>query len=64
MVVRVSEVVREHKFGHFGTVSLDGTKIHGNGRRHNALAYGQAESCQGRGPVVLVRMVRNLSETP
>ena len=36
--VQVLEVARENPLSRFGTVSLDGAKIHANARRHRALS--------------------------
>ena len=41
--VQVPQVARENQLSRFGTVSLDGTKLHANASRHNALSYGHAE---------------------
>jgi transposase/IS5 family transposase len=38
--VQVLQVARENQLSRFGTVSLDGTKIHANASRHRALSYG------------------------
>ncbi|MDO8786539.1 MAG: IS1182 family transposase [Sulfuritalea sp.] len=40
--VQVLQVARENQLSRFGTVSLDGTKIHANASRHSALSYGHA----------------------
>ncbi len=40
--VQVLQVARENQLSRFGTVSLDGTKIHANASRHRALSYGHA----------------------
>ena len=37
--VQVLQVARENQLSRFGTVSLDGTKIHANASRHRALSY-------------------------
>lgn len=37
---------REKTNSRFGTVSLDGTKIHANASRHSALSYGHAEKIE------------------
>jgi transposase len=37
--VQVLQVARENQLSRFGTVSLDGTKIHANASRHSALSY-------------------------
>jgi hypothetical protein len=39
-------VARENQLSRFGTVSLDGTKIHANASRHSALSYGHAEKIE------------------
>jgi transposase/IS5 family transposase len=44
--VQVLEVARENQLSRFGSVSLDGTKIHANASRHSALSYGHAEKIE------------------
>ena len=44
--VQVLQVARENQLAQFGTVSLDGTKIHANASRHSALSYGHAEKIE------------------
>ena len=44
--VQVLEVARENQLSRFGTVSLDGTKIHANASRYSALSYGHAEKIE------------------
>jgi transposase/IS5 family transposase len=44
--VQVLHVARENQLSRFGTVSLDGTKIHANASRHSALSYGHAEKIE------------------
>jgi len=44
--VQVLQVARETQLSRFGTVSLDGTKIHANASRHSALSYGHAEKIE------------------
>ena len=46
--VQVLLVARENQLGRFGTVSLDGTKIHANASRHSALSYGHAEALEAQ----------------
>jgi hypothetical protein len=43
---RHQQLVRENQLSRFGTVSLDGTKIHANASRHSALSYGHAEKIE------------------
>lgn len=44
--VQVLQVARENQLSRFGTVSLDGTKIHASASRHSALSYGHAEKIE------------------
>jgi len=46
--VQVLQLARENQLSRFGTVSLDGTKIHANASRHSALSYGHAEKIEAR----------------
>jgi len=46
--VQVLQVARENQISKFGTVSLDGTKIHANASRHRALSYGHAEKIEAQ----------------
>ena len=42
------QVARENPLSRFGTVSLDGTKIHANASRHSALSYAHAEKIEAQ----------------
>jgi transposase len=46
--VEVLQVARENRLSRFGSVSLDGTKIHANASRHSALSYGHAEAIEAQ----------------
>jgi len=46
--VQVLQVARENQLARFGTVSLDGTKIHANASRHSALSYEHAEKIEAQ----------------
>ncbi|CAI10611.1 transposase (plasmid) [Aromatoleum aromaticum EbN1] len=46
--VQVLQVARENQLSRFGTVSLDGTKIHANASRHSALSYGHARTIEAQ----------------
>ncbi|WP_324731262.1 IS1182 family transposase [Pseudomonas paeninsulae] len=46
--VQVLQIARENQISRFGTVSLDGTKIHANASRHSALSYGHAEKIEAQ----------------
>jgi transposase len=44
--VQVLQVARENQLSKFGTVSLDGSKIHANASRHSALSHGHIEKIE------------------
>ena len=46
--VQVLQIARENQLSRFGTVSLDGTKIHANASRHSALSYGHAQTIEAQ----------------
>lgn len=46
--VQVLQIARENQLSRFGTVSLDGSKIHANASRHSALSYGHAEKIEAQ----------------
>lgn len=46
--VQVLQVARENQLSRFGSVSLDGTKMHANASRHSALSYGHAEKIEAK----------------
>ncbi|MFO1130417.1 MAG: IS1182 family transposase [Hyphomicrobiales bacterium] len=46
--VQVLQVARENQLSRFGTVSLDGTKIHANASRHSALSYEHAAKIEAQ----------------
>jgi len=46
--VQVLQVARENRLSRFGTVSLDGSKIHAHASRHSALSYGHAEKIEAQ----------------
>jgi len=46
--VQVLEIAQANQLSKFGTVSLDGTKIHANASRHSALSYGHAEKLEAQ----------------
>lgn len=48
LFVQVLQVAGEMKLVKLGTVALDGTKIHANASRHNALSYGRAQKIEGQ----------------
>lgn len=48
LFVQVLQVARENQLSRFGTVSLDGSKIHANASRHRALSYAHAEKIEAQ----------------
>jgi hypothetical protein len=42
----VLQVAWENRLSTFGTVSLDGSKIHANASRHSALSHGHIEKIE------------------
>jgi transposase len=46
--VQVLQVARENQLSRFGTVSLDGTKIHASASKHSALSYGHAQTIEAQ----------------
>jgi transposase len=46
--VQVLQLARENQLSRFGTVSLDGTKIHANASRHSALSHGHIEKIEAQ----------------
>lgn len=48
LFVQVLQVAHENRLSRFGTVSLDGTKLHAHASRHSALSYGHAEKIEAQ----------------
>lgn len=48
LFVQVLQVARENQLSRFGTVSLDGSRLHANASRHRALSYGHAEKIEAQ----------------
>lgn len=48
LFVQVLEIAGQMKLLKLGTVALDGTKIHANASRHNALSYGRAQAIEAQ----------------
>ena len=46
--VQVLQIARENQLSRFGTVSLDGTKLHANASRHSALSYAHAQKIEAQ----------------
>ena len=46
LFVQVLQIAQANRLSQFGTVSLDGTKLHANASRHSALSYGHAEKLE------------------
>ncbi|TXI72451.1 MAG: IS1182 family transposase [Limnohabitans sp.] len=48
LFVQVLQIAQANRLSQFGTVSLDGTKLHANASRHSALSYGHAEKLEAQ----------------
>ena len=48
LFVQVLQIAQANQLSQFGTVSLDGTKLHANASRHSALSYGHAEKLEAQ----------------
>ena len=46
LFVQVLQIAKQMKLLRMGTIALDGTKIHANASRHNALSYGRAQKIE------------------
>ena len=46
--MQVLQIAQANRLSQFGTVSLDGTKLHANASRHSALSYGHADKREAR----------------
>lgn len=46
--VQVVQIARENGLSKFGTLSLDGSKLHANASRHSALSYGHIEKLEAQ----------------
>ena len=56
-------VARENGLSRFGTVSLDGTKMHANASRHSALSYGHAEQIEAKRTAEVAELLQLADET-
>jgi transposase len=56
--VQVLQVARENQLSRFGTVSLDGTKMHANASRHSALSYGHAVKIEAQLKAEVQELIR------
>lgn len=48
LFVQVLQIAQANRLSQFGTVSLDGTKLHANASRHSALSYAHAEKLEAQ----------------
>jgi transposase len=48
LFVQVLQIAQANHLSRFGTVSLDGTKIHANASRHSALSHGHAQKLEAQ----------------
>lgn len=65
--LQVLKVARANQLSRFGTVSLDGTKIHANASKHKALSYGHAQKIEAQLKAEvqeLTRLAERADQTP
>lgn len=48
LFIQVLQIAQANRLSQFGTVSLDGTKLHANASRHSALSYGHASKLEAQ----------------
>ncbi len=59
LFVEVLKLAREMGVLQMGTVALDGTKIHANASRHNALSYEHADTIEAQLQAEVVDLLAN-----
>ena len=65
--VQVLQVAQVNGLSRFGTVSLDGTKIHASASRHSALSYGHAQKIEAQLKAEvqeLLQLAKQADQTP
>ena len=60
--VQVLRVAQETGVGRFGTVSLDGAKIHANASRHSALSYAHAQQLEAKIKAEVAELLKKAEE--
>jgi transposase len=63
LFVQVLQVAQQMKLLKLGTIALDGTKVHANASRHNALSYGRAGQLEGQFKAEVAELLRRAEES-
>jgi transposase len=63
LFVQVLSIARQMKLLKLGTIALDGTKVHANASRHNALSYGRASQMEDRLKQEVAELLRRAEQT-
>jgi transposase len=60
---QVLQIAQQMKLLKLGTIALDGTKVHANASRHNALSYGRAVQLEEQFKSEVAELLRRAEET-
>jgi transposase/IS5 family transposase len=63
LFVQVLSIARQMKLLKLGTIALDGTKVHANASRHNALSHGRASQLEERLKQEVAELLRRAEQT-
>jgi transposase len=63
LFVQVLSIARQMKLLKLGTIALDGTKVHANASRHNALSHGRASQMEERLRQEVAELLRRAEHT-
>ena len=63
LFVQVLQIARQMKLLKLGTIALDGTKVHANASRHNALSHGRAGELQEQLKKEVAELLRRAEQT-
>jgi transposase len=63
LFVQVLSIARQMKLLKLGTIALDGTKVHANASRHNALSHGRASQMEERLKQEVAELLRRAEQT-
>jgi transposase len=63
LFVQVLSIAQQMKLLKLGTIALDGTKVHANASRHNALSHGRASQMEERLKQEVAELLRRAEQT-
>lgn len=63
LFVQVLQIARQMKLLKLGSIALDGTKVHANASRHNALSYGRASQLEEQLRGEVAELLRRAEQT-